>query len=187
MDEKLRLNLGCGENKLAGYVNVDKHGRPDLKHDLESFPWPWQTGSVSEIVLSHVLEHLGETTEVYFQILKELYRICRTDAVIRITVPHPRHDDFIIDPTHVRQITPEGLGLLSKKNNREWIRDGFANSPIGLQLDVDFVISGVKMNLEQQWLDRLNAKQLDQAGLQEALRNFNNVVKEIQIEMRVVK
>jgi hypothetical protein len=45
----LRLNLGCGMNRLDGYVNVDRQGEPDLRHDLDVIPWPWPDDSVSEI------------------------------------------------------------------------------------------------------------------------------------------
>tara|TARA_B100001248_G_scaffold20267_1_gene13641 strand:- start:1115 stop:1219 length:105 start_codon:yes stop_codon:yes gene_type:complete len=34
----MKLNLGYGENKYEGFVNVDKFGTPDLKSDLEKFP-----------------------------------------------------------------------------------------------------------------------------------------------------
>src|SRR6516162_1537826 len=60
----LKLNLGCGDKRIPGYINVDKFSNPDLKHDLETFPWPWPDDSVSEILLIHVLEHLGQETRV---------------------------------------------------------------------------------------------------------------------------
>ena len=53
----LRLNLGCGMNHIEGFLNVDRFGEPDLRHDLEVFPWPWPDDSVCEIMLEHVLEH----------------------------------------------------------------------------------------------------------------------------------
>ena len=106
--EPIKLNLGCGERHLDGYVNVDKFGTPDLCHDLETFPWPWDDLSVIEIQLIHVLEHLGQSTAVYLEIIKEIYRICQNGARIRIIVPHYRHQYFYDDPTHVRAINPHG-------------------------------------------------------------------------------
>src|SRR6185295_19995878 len=93
----LRLNLGCGAKRLPGYVNVDKFGEPDVKLDLEVFPWPWATGSVGEILLVHVLEHLGHDPAVYLRIVQEMYRVCVPDARVRIVVPHHRHDFFFSD------------------------------------------------------------------------------------------
>ena len=48
----LKLNLGCGAKRLKGYVNVDKFGDPDLRLDLETFPYPWNDNSVAEIELA---------------------------------------------------------------------------------------------------------------------------------------
>jgi predicted SAM-dependent methyltransferase len=59
--------------------------------------------------LNHVLEHLGRDTEIYFGIIKEIYRVIIPDGKVIIVAPHPRHDDFINDPTHIRMITPEHM------------------------------------------------------------------------------
>ena len=114
--EKIKLNLGCGEKRYDGYINVDKYGTPDLQHDLETFPWPWKNESVSEIRLIHVLEHLGKDVDIYFGIFKEIYRICHHGAKVIIKVPHFRHEFFFDDPTHVRVVTP--LGCLYFRRNK---------------------------------------------------------------------
>ena len=134
----LKLNLGSGRRPRPGYVNVDKFGDPDVVHDLETLPWPWADNSVGEIVLCHVLEHLGQDANVYFAIMREMYRVCQADARILIHVPHFRSDSFFNDPTHVRAVTPHGLALFSQRLNREWIAHGSAASTLGLQLGVDF-------------------------------------------------
>lgn len=55
----LRLNLGCGNRKMPGYVNVDV--RDDSAADFVSNAWelaPIEAGSVDEIYTRHMLEHL---------------------------------------------------------------------------------------------------------------------------------
>jgi ubiquinone/menaquinone biosynthesis C-methylase UbiE len=187
MSDGLKLNLGCGQNHLPGYVNVDKYGEPDVRCDLEEFPWIWADNSVNEVVLHHVLEHLGETTAVYLGILKELYRICQPDAIVHITVPHPRHDDFLNDPTHVRAVTPDSLALFSKKNNREWAELKAANSPLGFYLNVDFELVHTDYLLDEPWLSQYKAGDIDHDDIWLAGRQFNNVFKQIEMTLKVVK
>lgn len=187
MNKYLKLNLGCGQNHIAGFINVDKYGNPEMFCDLENFPWPWEDSSAEEILLVHVLEHLGEKTDVYINIMKELYRICRHNAVVRITVPHPRHDDFINDPTHVRIITPEGLKLFSKKENIEWAKNSYANSPLGLYHNIDFDIIEMIYDLDEPWHSKYRNKELTDTEIIQAVRQFNNVVKQIRLTLRVIK
>jgi hypothetical protein len=183
----LKLNLGCGQRRMEGFLNVDKFGEPDLCFDLETFPWPWEDSSVDTIVLNHVLEHLGQSPDVYFGIMKELYRICQPEALLHINVPHPRHDDFITDPTHVRVVTPDSLGLFSKANNLEWKRLGAANSPLGLYLDVDFEVLSTSFILDAPWQEQRQAGVLSDEQVFLAIRQYNNVVKEIHMQVKVVK
>jgi len=185
----VRLNLGCGNRKLPGWVNVDMSPGCHLDQlvDLEQIPWPWPDDSVEEVPLSHVLEHLGRTTAVYLDIFKELYRVCADGAKVTIIVPHPRHDFFLNDPTHVRAVTPEGLAHFSRKINQKWISDGAANTPLAVCLAIDFDIVGTKYALEEPWFGRAQRGQISKAELDQAVRQFNNVVTQTAVELKAVK
>lgn len=185
----LRLNLGCGNKIMPGWVNVDKMPdcNPDMVVDLEKFPWPWPDNSVEEILLSHVLEHLGAQCDVYFGIIKEIYRISRHGAKIHIIVPHPRHDHFLWDPTHVRPITVEGLQMFDQALNRRWINNKFANTPLGIYLGVDFRIVSYQYILDPLYHKRFQKGEVDAQKLGELLRTHNNVCKEVNIELIVHK
>jgi hypothetical protein len=183
----LRLNLGSGTNPRAGYVNVDKHGSPDLKWDLERFPWPWETGSVEEVVLSHVLEHLGAAPEQFIAVMKELYRVCRDGARIHVRVPHPRHDFFLADPTHVRPILPATLELFSRRRNLEWQTSGAPNTPLALYHDVDFEIEDTSLLLDEPYRTQLKEGRITQDEAQGLVARYNNVASEVRITLRVRK
>ena len=185
----MRLNLGCGFNKLDGCVNVDKSPdcRPDKVVDLEVFPWPFGDDSVDEIHMIHVLEHLGAQSDVYLNIFKEMYRICCPNAKIRIVVPHPRHDHFLDDPTHVRAVTPLGLALFSKKLNHEWIKKGNANTPLGVYIDVDFELVSHTMTLAPYWEKKMQNGKMTQEEIQRATEMYNNVVTQYEFLLKVIK
>ena len=185
----MRLNLGCGFDKRDGFLNVDKRAacRPDLVVDLEALPWPWPADSVDEILLRHTLEHLGRDPDVYLGIVRELWRVSRNGATTTIIVPHPRHDHFINDPTHVRPITPDGLAMFSQAKNREWVEKGIANTPLGLFLGIDFEIVSVSLAPEEPWRGRFERGEIDGPALADAARRFNNVVRETTVVLRSVK
>jgi hypothetical protein len=183
----LRLNLGCGNRRLDGFVNVDKYGEPDLTHDLETFPWPWPDDSVVEIVLNHVLEHLGQAPNVYIGIMKEMYRVSQDGATIRIVVPHFRHDFFHDDPTHVRAVTPLGLMLFSQRANREWVARGAANSPLGLYHGIDFELTDTKFRPSAHWFRLHPDPNVDLNALLNEAAIYNNMIEEIHLTVRPVK
>lgn len=182
-DEKagLRLNLGCGQNHLEGFVNVDCMARanPDVLHDLETFPWPFEDSSVGEVVLNHVLEHLGADPKKFLGVFSELFRVCKGGALVRIAVPDPRHENFLSDPTHVRPVTPQLLTLFSKKNCASWAKMGSANTPLAVYLDVDFELREVKRIVEPSMIKKPN--------LEDLARHWNNVVVEWRVVLEVVK
>lgn len=183
----VKLNLGCGHERLDGYLNVDRVGDAPVQWDLETFPWPWPDSSVEEVRLHHVLEHLGATPPVYLRIIQELYRVCGDGALVHITVPHPRHDDFLVDPTHVRPILAESFQLFSKRRCADWAKRGVSNSSLALWLDVDFDIERVSHSLDPLWLAQLQAGKMKAEELAVMAQQVHNVIKETLIVLRVLK
>jgi SAM-dependent methyltransferase len=97
----IRLNLGCGDDILPGFVHHDvRRHRPevDVAHDLRVLPWPWPDDCAEEIRLFDVLEHLPEVVPA----LDECWRLLRPGGVLHLRVPHYQHENTWLDPTHRR-------------------------------------------------------------------------------------
>ena len=80
----IKLNLGCGRDIKEGYINVDKLGGADVKHDLDVYPLPFKKNSVDFILASHILEHLKEPLDF----LEECQRMLKKGRRMEIRVPH---------------------------------------------------------------------------------------------------
>ena len=188
-ESALKLNLGCGSWKVEGFLNVDSEPacEPDLVWDLEKVPWPFEDSCSQEILMSHVLEHLGREPESYLAIVRELYRVARPGANVFIVVPHPRHDSFLTDPTHVRPITADGLRMFSKRLNRKWIEEGASNTPLGVYLDVDFEVVRVKNYFDEHWERELTEGRIGEPELEQLARAQNNVIRETAIVLEAIK
>ena len=81
----LRLHWGCGERHLTDWVNIDIMPGADLLLDLRE-EWPFGNGSVKEVFMEHVLEHLEYPDEVE-HVLLEIYRVLEPDGRLRLGVP----------------------------------------------------------------------------------------------------
>lgn len=110
-DSKTTLNLGCGDNALAGAVNHDRcpfASHIDVCHDLDIIPWPWGANSFDRIVAIDVLEHLRS----FLAFFDECWRILRPGGMAEVRVPRWDHVNTVIDPTHLRGYHPESFDYL---------------------------------------------------------------------------
>ncbi|MCX7605891.1 MAG: class I SAM-dependent methyltransferase [Bacteroidia bacterium] len=81
-----RLNLGSGEFPKPGFINVDYYSftPPDVCHDLNVFPYPFEDNAFDLVESDHCLEHLKDP----FAVMREIHRITKPGGIVRIRVPH---------------------------------------------------------------------------------------------------
>ena len=111
----LKLNLGCNQNYLDGWTNVDieQYGKVDVCTDLND-PWPWDDNSVDYITAYNIVEHLKDPIHV----MNEAWRVLKPGAAFEIYVPSTDGRGAFQDPTHISfwnensfaYYTQEGLG-----------------------------------------------------------------------------
>jgi SAM-dependent methyltransferase len=97
---KTVLNLGCGDTRIVGAINVDKKDleNVDKVHNLDVLPYPFKDNFADEIHMYHVLEHLNDPIAV----MEELHRILKVGGVLYLRVPHFSSHYAWGDITHKR-------------------------------------------------------------------------------------
>ena len=94
-----RLNLGCFDSYLDGWVNLDIVEPADVVWDVTDTPWPFPDESFDVILAADILEHLP--IGFFAAFVNECHRVLRRPGTLDIIVP-TQSDNFWLDPTHVR-------------------------------------------------------------------------------------
>lgn len=180
----MKLNIGSGSKRYPGYLNIDNDPNSDVDiiADLEKDIFSIPDNSVEEILAHHVLEHLGDG---FFHCIKEMYRVCKHNAIIHVHVPHPRHDVFLIDPTHKRPIYPHTLDMFSKARNKHDLDNGGCETPLGFINDVDIRVISFTPVLDPYWATKFQTMSNEECD--HVARTFNNVITEYHIQWQVNK
>lgn len=82
----MKLNLGCGSNKIAGCINIDAN--PDVKPDqVLDFRerLPYDDSSVDEVYLFHTIEHIEKKYHV--GLFKEIRRVLKSEGIFTLAYP----------------------------------------------------------------------------------------------------
>ncbi len=82
----IKLDLGCGQNKIDGHVGMDiREYKQEILWDINhGIPLP--NSSVKELFTSHFFEHLSKAELP--NAFSEIIRICLPGAPVKIIVPH---------------------------------------------------------------------------------------------------
>ncbi len=93
----MKLNLGCCDAPLPGYVNVDVVPGPGVEAvDLRE-PWPWPDSTVDEVRAADIIEHLPDKIRT----MNELWRVLKPGGTAEVIVPTTDGTGAFQDPTHV--------------------------------------------------------------------------------------
>ncbi len=116
----MKLNLGCSDRTIAGFIGVDIAPPADQIVDLSEV-WPWPDSSIEEVLAYDVIEHISarwyptlESTvpfgpSIYaraldgrIHFLNELHRVLIPGGRATIETPNAaRGVGYYQDPTHV--------------------------------------------------------------------------------------
>jgi predicted SAM-dependent methyltransferase len=81
---QIRLHFGCGNRRIAGWLNVDV---VDSEFDVDlSSPLPWENEVFDCVVSQHVIQHLEIDAEIP-RLFQELARVCRSRAEFWLSCP----------------------------------------------------------------------------------------------------
>ncbi len=106
----MKLNLGCSDRHMAGYVNVDRVPPADEIVDLTLAPglrnpgipeiqsWGiWEDSTIDEIVAHDIIEHLPDKILT----MNQIWRVLKPAGRVDILVPTTDGPGAWQDPTHV--------------------------------------------------------------------------------------
>jgi SAM-dependent methyltransferase len=96
---------------------------PDVVHDLEVLPYPFDGDTFDEIHAYEVLEHIGQLGDfrAFLAQFSEFWRILKPGGFFAATCPSYRSMWAFGDPSHKRVITSGTLVFLSQKQYRSQV------------------------------------------------------------------
>jgi SAM-dependent methyltransferase len=98
----IRLDIGCGASKQAGWVGIDFQALPsvDIVHDLTVMPWPLPDECATVAMASHVVEHIAPHNMGFVKFMNEVWRVLKPGGEFAIVTPHGYSSGYLQDPTH---------------------------------------------------------------------------------------
>jgi hypothetical protein len=118
----VRLNLGCGNTRLDGFIGLDLHpcAGADVVGSLLSLPLV--DGCAEEVLLDNVIEHVLDIPAL----LAEVRRVCKPGARVKIVTPHFTSLASWRDPTHLHHLSFFSMEHFAKPAARHYVGGGFA-------------------------------------------------------------
>ena len=114
-----KLNLGCGNRRMKGYVNLDllPNKGVDIVWDMNNTPYPFTEDTFIEVCADHSLEHCYN----FHEIMVELHRICKPKAKLFIEVPYYVSITALATPEHKTFFTTKSFNYFKPTHGQHFI------------------------------------------------------------------
>ncbi len=115
MDNKLKIDIGCGKNKKEGYIGIDIDSESGADITASALNMPFGDNSVDEIYSRHMVEHLiPDEAEKFFN---EIYRALKIGgkADIKVDCDWSKKRLLKKDPTHKYRYSVKEIKNMVKK------------------------------------------------------------------------
>jgi len=182
MNDVKILDLGCGERKLPGAVGLDQVSLPgvDIVHNLEIFPYPLSDNSMDGIQMRHVMEHVSDVVAL----MREIHRISKSGARVKIFTPHFTSVNSYFDPTHRHHFGLATFDFFCGRSEHNYVA-GVRFKLISRKVEMWPLHDKLKFRpyhfLGIKWLAE------NHPAFYERFLTFLFPIKEIQVELEVVK
>jgi SAM-dependent methyltransferase len=95
---EVRVNIGAGQTRIPGFINVDISNEADISLDLSKDPLPFEDSSVDVIFSYHTLEHVPD----YLFALSEIHRVLKHGGRFLVGLPYVTLTKYhLVNPYHL--------------------------------------------------------------------------------------
>jgi len=137
---------------------------------------PWKESEISAIDLGDLPCRL--TGSSLLLALQKIWLIGADDAVVKLRIPHPRHDMFLMDLGYIRALLPETLTQLDPRHSTTGLHH---------QLGVRFDTLQVLSILDSHWQKAMDEKNLNEADINLISKQASNVIEWIEMQLQIKK
>ncbi|MGH2869252.1 MAG: class I SAM-dependent methyltransferase [Solirubrobacteraceae bacterium] len=136
------LDVGCGSAKTPGAVGLDMSPDTDadVVHNLDEFPYPFETSSFDHVLMQDVLEHVHEPVRV----IEELHRVLRRGGRLQLRTPHFSSVLAYGDPTHRHYFSALAIRSLAEPGFAHYTTARFEIVHVTLDLWLPFRLAGIE-------------------------------------------